>query len=62
MEDEFDPEEDVEAGLTPEQRLAADEAMLLDLGGAEDVADMIARQSLGDTGPVADDDPAPPDD
>ena len=53
MEDEFDPEEDVEAGLTPEQH---------GLVGAEDVADMIARQSLGDTGPVADDDPAPPDD
>jgi hypothetical protein len=33
--------------LTPEQMVAADMAMLLDLGRAEELADLIATQSLG---------------
>ncbi len=57
MEDELDSEEELDPGLTAEQQVAADEAMLLDLGRAEEVADLIARQSLGDTNPVAHDDP-----
>ncbi len=40
--------------LTPEQVVAADVAMLLDLGGAEALADRIAAQSLGRGDTVAD--------
>ncbi len=42
--------DDVELELTPEQQVAADEAMLLDLGEAEELADEIAEQSLGRKG------------
>ena len=44
--------EDIE--LTPEEIVAADTAMLLDLGGAEEVADLIAAQTLGVGDTVAD--------
>jgi hypothetical protein len=54
MEDEAAPEAVVEIDLTAAQQVAADEAMLLDLGGAEEVADLIARQSLGEPDTVAD--------
>jgi hypothetical protein len=51
--DEIDPTaEDIE--LTPEEIVAADTAMLLDLGGAEELADMIATQTLGVGDTVAD--------
>jgi hypothetical protein len=40
--------------LTAEQIVAADTAMLLDLGRAEEVADLIAAQSLGGGDTVAD--------
>lgn len=40
--------------LTAEQIVAADTAMLLDLGGAEALADMIATQTLGAGDTVAD--------
>ena len=40
--------------LTDEQLVAADTAMLLDLGGAEELADRIAAQSLGMGDTVAD--------
>jgi hypothetical protein len=40
--------------LTDEQLVAADTAMLLDLGGAEELADRIAAQSLGVGDTVAD--------
>ena len=54
LADDLDPDKTVEIDLTVEQLVAADEAMLLDLGGAEDVADLIARQSLGEPDCVAD--------
>ena len=57
MDDELDPEPELEIDLTAEQQVAADVAMLLDLGGAEELADLIARQSLGERGSVGD---APP--
>lgn len=44
--------EDIE--LTPEEIVAADTAMLLDLGGAEELAEMIANQTLGVGDTVAD--------
>lgn len=47
MEERPEPEADGELELTPEKIVAADEAMLLDLGGAEELADLIADQSLG---------------
>jgi len=51
--DEIDPTaEDIE--LTPEEIVAADTAMLLDLGGAEELAEMIATQTLGVGDTVAD--------
>jgi hypothetical protein len=51
--DEIDPTaEDIE--LTPEDIVAADTAMLLDLGGAEELAEMIANQTLGVGDTVAD--------
>jgi hypothetical protein len=51
--DEIDPTaEDIE--LTPEEIVAADTAMLLDLGGAEELAEMIATQTLGFGDTVAD--------
>jgi hypothetical protein len=59
MEDEAAPEAVVEIDLTAAQQVAADEAMLLDLGGAEEVADLIARQSLGEPDTVADARPVP---
>ncbi len=40
--------------LTAEQVVAATTAMLLDLGGAEELADAIAAQSLGQGDTVAD--------
>ena len=40
--------------LTAEQIVAADTAMLLDLGGAEELADMIAAQTLSGGDTVAD--------
>jgi hypothetical protein len=40
--------------LTDEQLVAADTAMLLDIGGAEELADRIAAQSLGIGDTVAD--------
>ena len=40
--------------LTAEQIVAADTAMLLDLGGAEELAEMIATQTLGGGDTVAD--------
>ena len=40
--------------LTAEQIVAADTAMLLDLGRAEEVADAIAIQSLGSPDTVSD--------
>jgi hypothetical protein len=46
MDERPEPEGDVEVELTPEEIVAADEAMLLDLGGAEELADLIAEQSL----------------
>ena len=51
--DEIDPTaETIE--LTAEQIVAADTAMLLDLGGAEELADLIATQTLGVADTVAD--------
>lgn len=51
--DEIDPTaENIE--LTPEEIVAADTAMLLDLGGAEELAEMIATQTLGVGDTVAD--------
>lgn len=51
--DEIDPTaEDIE--LTPEEIVAADTAMLLDLGGAEELAELIATQTLGVGDTVAD--------
>jgi hypothetical protein len=47
MEERPESEDDVEVEVTPEELVAADEAMLLDLGGAEQLADLIADQSLG---------------
>lgn len=44
--------EDIE--LTTEQIVAADTAMLLDLGGAEELAELIATQTLGVGDTVAD--------
>ena len=49
MEERPEPEADAELELTPEEVVAADAAMLLDLGGAEELADLIANQSLGET-------------
>ena len=46
MEERPEPEADG-FELTQEEIVAADEAMLLDLGGAEELADLIADQSLG---------------
>ena len=48
MEERPEPEADGELELTPEEIVAADAAMLLDLGGAEQLADLIADQSLGE--------------
>lgn len=48
MEEHPEPEADDELELTPEEVVAADAAMLLDLGGAEELADLIADQSLGE--------------
>ena len=48
MEERPEPEADDELELTPEEVVAADAAMLLDLGGAEELADLIADQSLGE--------------
>jgi len=48
VEERPEPEADDELELTPEEVVAADAAMLLDLGGAEELADLIADQSLGD--------------
>ncbi len=48
MEERPEPEADGGLELTPEEIVAADEAMLLDLGGAEELADLIANQSLGE--------------
>ena len=53
MEERPDPEADADLELTPEEIVAADEAMLLDLGGAEQLADLIADQSLGERHPRA---------
>ena len=51
--DEIDPTaETIE--LTAEQIVAADTAMLLDLGGAEELAEMIATPTLGAGDTVAD--------
>jgi hypothetical protein len=62
MEERPEPEADPELELTPEEVVAADAAMLLDLGGAEALADKIADQSLGQTDrrttPADDDDSA----
>ena len=49
VEERREPEADGELELTPEEIVAADAAMLLDLGGAEELADLIADQSLGET-------------
>ncbi|HEV3365073.1 MAG TPA: hypothetical protein VG795_13210 [Acidimicrobiia bacterium] len=62
MDDDLDPEAMVEIDLTAAQQVAADEAMLLDLGGAEELADLIARQSLGEPDTVADAHPVPAED
>ena len=43
-----------EIDLTAEQIVAADAAMLLDLGRAEELAEMIANQTLGSRDTVAD--------
>lgn len=48
MEERPESEADAELELTPEEVVAADAAMLLDLGGAEELADLIADQSLGE--------------
>ena len=48
MEDRPEPGAGDELELTPEEIVAADAAMLLDLGGAEELADLIADQSLGE--------------
>jgi hypothetical protein len=51
--DEIDPTaEDIE--LNAEQIVAADTAMLLDLGRAEELAELIATQTLGVGDTVAD--------
>ncbi len=59
VEERPEREADPDLELTPEEIVAADEAMLLDLGGAEEVADLIARQSLGEPDTVADPHPVP---
>lgn len=46
-----EPEVERELELTPEEIVAADAAMLLDLGGAEELADLIADQTLGERHP-----------
>jgi hypothetical protein len=51
--DEFDPVAET-IDLTAEQIVAADTAMLLDLGGAEELAELIATQTLGVGDTVAD--------
>lgn len=51
--DETDPTPDT-IELTAEQNVAADTAMLLDLGGAEELAEKIATQTLGVGDTVAD--------
>jgi hypothetical protein len=51
--DEIDPTAE-NITLTAEQIVAADMAMLLDLGGAEELAETIATQSLGGGDTVAD--------
>jgi hypothetical protein len=48
VEERPEPQAGDELELTPEEVVAADAAMLLDLGGAEELADLIADQSLGD--------------
>ena len=60
MDERPEPDADAELELTPEEVVAADAAMLLDLGGAEELADLIAGQSLGEieqktTSPDSDD-------
>ncbi len=62
MEEELGTETVVEIDLTVAQQVAADEAMLLDLGGAEELADLIARQSLGEPDTIADAHPLPAED
>ncbi len=47
VKDNLDEEREPEIDLTAEQCVDADTAMLLDLGGAEALAELIARQSLG---------------
>lgn len=47
MEERPESEADADFELRPEDLVAADEAMLLDLGDAEQLADMIADQTLG---------------
>jgi hypothetical protein len=51
--DEIDPAAE-NIDLSAEQIVAADTAMLLDLGGAEELADLIATQALGVGDTVAD--------
>ena len=51
--DEIDPTAE-NIDLTAEQIVAADTAMLLDLGGAEELAELIATQTLGVGDTVAD--------
>ena len=51
--DETDPTPET-IDLTAEQIVAADTAMLLDLGRAEELADMIATQALAGGDTVAD--------
>ena len=52
--DEPDADSEMMIDLTAEQAVAADMAMLLDLGAAEELADLIAAQSLGRGDTVAD--------
>jgi hypothetical protein len=51
--DEIDPAAE-NIDLSAEQIVAADTAMLLDLGGAEEIADLIATQAVGVGDTVAD--------
>lgn len=51
--DEIDPTAEI-IDLTAEQIVAADTAMLLDLGRAEELAELIATQTLGVGDTVAD--------
>ena len=60
VDNELSQDPDMEIDLTAEQQVAADEAMLLDLGGAEELAELIARQSLGEPDCVADARPVEP--